>query len=303
MNATQLLKQPFPYDASLRSSLGRAAFFGLFVFGFLLVFKPFDLDKFVFERLLFLSAVYGLITFTCLFSCSIIIPRLFPALFSEARWTTGKQIIFIIFTVIVVGLVNYLISPLLVYTSLNLRDAIWFQGITILMALLPISFFVLFRQNRLLKKYSEQAASLEKKLMERQAAQEQPEKKHSENSTAPIILTGDYQHEKVEVNTGNLHLIASANNYIKVYHEKKGSLSYSIIRSTLKKTEEILVDHTNFFKCHRAYIINLDKVIHVEGNAQGYKVKIQGHDDLIPVSRNLNSEFSDKLLAYRKQFD
>ena len=139
--------------------------------------------------------------------------------------------------------------------------------------------------------------------MERQAAQEQPEKKHSENSTAPIILTGDYQHEKVEVNTGNLHLIASANNYIKVYHEKKGSLSYSIIRSTLKKTEEILVDHTNFFKCHRAYIINLDKVIHVEGNAQGYKVKIQGHDDLIPVSRNLNSEFSDKLLAYRKQFD
>jgi hypothetical protein len=37
----------------------------------------------------------------------------------------------------------------------------------------------------------------------------------------------------------------------------------------------------------------------VEGNAQGYKIKIDGHDELIPVSRNLNNEFSDKLLAFR----
>src|SRR5688572_17830824 len=136
--------------------------------------------------------------------------------------------------------------------------------------------------------------------MERQGGEGATGKKQLENLKKAIILTGDYQHEKVEVNTGNLHLVASANNYIKVYHENKGTLSYSIIRSTLKKTEETLVDHSNFFKCHRAYIINLDKVIHVEGNAQGYKIRIQGHEDLIPVSRNLNSEFSDKLLAYRK---
>lgn len=38
-------------------------------------------------------------------------------------------------------------------------------------------------------------------------------------------------------------------------------------------------------------------------NAQGYKIKLQGTEDLIPVSRNLNSEFSDRLLAFRKQAD
>jgi len=111
---------------------------------------------------------------------------------------------------------------------------------------------------------------------------------------------GDYQNEKVEVYVDDLHLVTSASNYIKVFHLQKEQLVYSIIRSTLKKAEETLLEHPNFFKCHRAYIINLDKVVHVEGNAQGYKVRVAGHEELVPVSRNLNGEFSDKLLAFRK---
>ncbi len=81
---------------------------------------------------------------------------------------------------------------------------------------------------------------------------------------------------------------------------KKAAVVYSLVRSTLKRAEEILITHPNFFKCHRAFIVNLDKVVHVEGNAQGYKIKLDGYDELIPVSRNLNGEFSDKLLAFRK---
>ena len=114
-----------------------------------------------------------------------------------------------------------------------------------------------------------------------------------------IILSGDYQNEKIELFPEDLFLISSASNYIKVFHLRKNVLVHSIIRSTLKKAEETLSEYPNFFKCHRAFIVNLDKVVHVEGNAQGYKIKIDGHDELIPVSRNLNSEFSDKLLAFK----
>ena len=72
-----------------------------------------------------------------------------------------------------------------------------------------------------------------------------------------------------------------------------------ILRSTLKKAEETLRPFPCFFKSHRAYIINLDKVIHVQGNAQGYKIRLQELEELVPVSRNMNTEFSDKLLAWR----
>ena len=67
----------------------------------------------------------------------------------------------------------------------------------------------------------------------------------------------------------------------------------------MKKAEETTLPFSGLFRCHRAFIINLDKVTHVEGNAQGYKLRIQDYEELIPVSRNLSAEFSDRLLAYR----
>jgi DNA-binding LytR/AlgR family response regulator len=68
----------------------------------------------------------------------------------------------------------------------------------------------------------------------------------------------------------------------------------------MKKATETVVMYPVFFSCNRAYIVNLDKIEHGDGTAKGYKIKLQGTEDLIPVSRNLNSEFSDRLLAFRK---
>jgi hypothetical protein len=295
MSLLQTLKQPFPYERSPRRRVGMAAFFGAFVAVFLLVFRPFDLDFFPFQRLLLIAGGYGLITFLCVLIATLIFPFCLPGQFSESRWTTWKHIVFTAGVICFVGLMNYLLSPLLVNSNLSLYNAIWFQGITLAIAVLPISIYILLRQNRLLRKFSDQAQEIEKKLSEKKSVviESQPSNK--------ITLWGDYQNEKVEVYVDDLHLVASASNYIKVFHLQKDNLVYSIIRSTLKKAEEALLEHPNFFKCHRAYIINLDKVEHVEGNAQGYKLKITGHDELVPVSRNLNAEFSDKLLAFRKQ--
>lgn len=301
MSLLQSLRQPFPYEASPKSKLGMAAFFGIFVFAFLMVFKPFDLDTFPTQRLALITAGYGLITFACVFISTALFPICLPASFNESNWTTGRQIIFTAGVVFFVGLCNYLASPLLVGSSLDLYNAVWFQGITISIGLIPISIFVLLRQNQLLRKFSYQADVIEKKLKEKQQAESDANLPLPKPVSNKITLLGDYQNEKVEVYIDDLHMVASASNYVKVFHLQKGNLVYSIIRSTLKKTEETLLLHPNFFKCHRAYIINLDKVVHVEGNAQGYKLRIEGHDELIPVSRNLNSEFSDKLLAFRNE--
>lgn len=298
MSIFKALRQPFPYEASINTKIRMALFFGVFIFAFLMIFKPFDLDFFPAERLLLIASVYGLITFICVFLATVLFPICLPSTFTESLWTTGRQIIFTVAVIFFVGVVNFLVSPLLVDSTLSLRDAIWFQGITLSIGLLPVSIFILLRQNQLLKKFSSQAEVIEKKLQEKH---EKTVIIHEpvENQSNKILFTGDYQNEKVEVYPDDLYLITSASNYIKLFHLQKETLIYSIIRSTLKKAEETVLTHPTFFKCHRAYIINLDKVVHVEGNAQGYKVRIQGYEELIPVSRNLNNEFSDKLLAYR----
>jgi hypothetical protein len=37
----------------------------------------------------------------------------------------------------------------------------------------------------------------------------------------------------------------------------------------------------------------------VEGNAQGYKITLEGIEEPVPISRNFSAEFSDRLLAMR----
>ena len=299
MPFANIFKQPFPYDPCTRNKLGMAAFFGGFIFAFLMVFQPFELDEYPSRQLTSIALVYGLITFTCVLAATIIFPLLMPAHFNEKAWTAGKQILFTAAIIFLVGLVNYLVSPFLVDTTLEFSRAIWFQGITLAVALLPVSIFILLRQNMLLKKFSTQAELIDKKLHEQnQSAHNQEE---IQQPVTKLVLTGEYQNEILELYPDDLHLVTSASNYIKLFHIQKERLVYSIIRSSLKKAEEVLLQNPLFFKCHRAYIINLDKVVHVEGNAQGYKLKVQGHDELIPVSRNLNAEFSDRVLAFRKQ--
>ena len=300
MSLSKMLRQPFPYEGGLKNHLAVAAFFGLFIFVFLIIFAPFELDKYPTRKLIGIALGYGFITTICIFVTSSIFPLFFPAFFNESSWTTGKQILITGVIVFIVGLSNYLVSPLFVNSKWNLQSALWYQGITLAIALLPVTVYILSKQNRLLRKFSQQAEKIEEKLQ--QNIEEKGKQEIKGNITQNLVLHGDYQNERIEVSVDDLFLVSSASNYIKVFHLQKTSLVHSIIRSTIRKAEESLSTYPNFFKCHRAFIVNLDKVVHIEGNAQGYRIKIDGYDELIPVSRNLSSEFSDKLLAFRKQF-
>lgn len=317
MDILKVLKQPFPYNPGIKRKIIAAILFALFVFIFLIIFEPFGLDVIGSKALVLISFKYAVVTFFgVLFGTLIFI--ISPSTFTEASWTTGKQIMFTAAIIIFVGVLNYLVSPLIVNKTLNLSDALWFQGITLAISIIPVSIFFLIKQNQLLKKFSAQAELIEKQLIKNQNEQNKQEDiaddKKVENQVGNnvygvsdlntanrIVFLGDYQNDKIELDVDELYFISSASNYIKIYHLENDKLVYSIIRLTLKKAEEILKEYPIFLKCHRAFVINIDKVVHVEGTAQGFRIKIRDHDELIPISRSINKEFSDRLLAYRKK--
>jgi hypothetical protein len=301
MKWVELLKQPCPYTSAVKSKLGVAAFFGFFIWGFLIIFKPFELHTFSVKQQWIITCLYGLITFSGVFISVVLLPLVYSSYFREESWTTGKQISFTVFIIVFVGILNYLLSPMLVQTRLNLEDALWFQGITLAVAILPVSLFIMIRQNQMLQQYKAEADRIEKRLHQKQESERQYEKIKGEQSSETLILAGEYQDDKIEVLKNDLYVIVAASNYVKVYYQRQDKLVYAIIRLTMKKAEEILAPYNNFLRCHRAYIINLDKVVHVEGNAQGFKIQVEKMDGLLPVSRNLNVEFSDKLLAVRNK--
>jgi LytTr DNA-binding domain len=298
-----IFKQPFPHNSSWQRGLVTALGFGAFISIFLLVFRPFELDKIPINLLVKSSIVFGLVTFGCIFVSNFILNFFFPQIFSEEKWTTGKQIINMGAIVILVGLVNYLLSPLLFDTKLTWKKVFYFQGIAIAVGLIPIVMYTLYVQNHWLHQFKKEAATLQKKLEEKRGI-EHPALQHPPTvSTSNDIITFESEHqtEKKTIPASQLYYIEAASNYIKIFFLQKDKLTYSIVRMTMKKATEAVNPYAVFFRCHRAYIVNLDKIEQVEGNAQGYKIKLQGTEDRIPVSRNLNTEFSDRLLAFRKQ--
>jgi len=296
-----IFKQPFPHHTSWKSALKTAIGFGVFISVFLLVFRPFGLTAIETSLMVKSSLLFGLVTFSCIFITNLSLHFFFPQVFSEEKWTTGKQIINVLLVIVLVGLINYLLAHFLFDLNLNWKNLFYYQGIALLVGLLPIIIYTLYVQNHRLQQFKNEAAILQKKL-EGKREQEHTDIKPTEAASGEAItFENENQTEKKTVDARHLVYIESASNYIKIFFEQKGELSYAIVRMTMKKAAETINPYSVFFRCHRAYIVNLDKIELVDGNAQGYKLKLQGAPDLIPVSRNLNSEFSDRLLEFRKK--
>jgi len=62
----------------------------LFISFFMVTFQPFGLQNLESDRASFLLAGYGLVTFVVLVFDMIILPRVFPGIFSEERWTVFR---------------------------------------------------------------------------------------------------------------------------------------------------------------------------------------------------------------------
>ena len=192
-----------------------------------------------------------------------------------------------VWRVVSIGFANLLLMNWLYEEEISGRLIIQVLGITVAVGIFPITLVILLKQYALLKKYGGGAVILDQKL---QLAVDQPLA-----TTQFITVTGDNQHEKLSFQLADFRFITVADNYIKVYFIKEEKLRSGVLRSTLKKSDECLSEFLQVFRCHRAYLVNLQAVDKISGNAQGYKLQLKDVDELIPVSRYLNQELTNRL--------
>jgi DNA-binding LytR/AlgR family response regulator len=136
-------------------------------------------------------------------------------------------------------------------------------------------------QHYLLKKYAEST----KKMNERILSSESQEVKTSKTAETIVISSESGKH-RIKIYVKDLLFIKSTDNYVEVYTKKNGEIETNLIRSTLKRLEENLKAHPFLFKCHRAYLVNINNITRVTGNSQGYKLVFMDEKSHIPVSRN-----------------
>lgn len=91
---------------------------------------------------------------------------------------------------------------------------------------------------------------------------------------------------KLAVSARNLYYIESDDNYIKVwYSDAKGELKTYMIRSKLKTVEESFLG-SSLIRCHRKYIVNLDKVTVLRKEKDGYELALDNESiQPIPITK------------------
>ena len=104
---------------------------------------------------------------------------------------------------------------------------------------------------------------------------------------------------KITVELNHLVFIESADNYATLHYINKERLSRFPIRNSLKWFEQHLIEDTQLVRCHRSYIINLDRVKVLKKTKEGIFMEL----DLpqladIPVSKTYYESVMRKFSQY-----
>ena len=285
----RLLKQPYPFGGAWQTKLLVCFCIGTFIFLFLFAFRPFGLDDEPMPGILYATLIYGAITFIISSALQILVPYAFAGFFEESRWTVAKEVAYFAFSVFLIALANIYATHLLYNRNFS---ASFFKSmflITTLVAVFPFTGLVLYKQMRLLNKYKAGALELQQKIEEPEPITVQPA------FQTTITIQAENEKEFLVLSPDDLLYISAADNYIRVYFLQNKETKSQMLRGTLKKLEEIFAPYSQLYRCHRTYIVNLHKVKNISGNAQGYKLELEGAADIIPVSRSLNKEISTRL--------
>jgi len=265
---------------------------GTFVGVFIWLFQPFGLNQLQIEyKTLFLLG-YGLVTMAALVVCMYAFPFIAGRFYCEKNWTVGKEILNLLLIVSVIGLGNYFYSQIYFHVANNwLLGIISFQGFTMLIGVFPITAWTLLSYNRYLKSNLKAAGMVNERIIHED---KNSRKAHADQKIS--ISSANQGDDSVEVPLDDFLFVRSDGNYLDVYFLLDGETQHSVIRNTLVKAESALsASFPPLFRCHRSFIINLDQIVNVDGNAQGLILKLKNCEEKVPVSRKYIQELKSKL--------
>ena len=287
-----ILQQPYPFGEKsnirlLIQSIGEGTFIALF----LIFFQPFGVSEWQDPNKNSYLAGYGLITALCGIILRFAVFKTFPKYHSEATWNVGKEVLSIMMLILMIAAGNIIYSNLIFKFENGIISFLWMLLAVVIIGVFPATFGVMLNYIIQLKKFNQQ-------IVVHHHHQHTPEitlaEQVSENKIQNSVLfklIAENEKDSIELAVDSLYFIESSDNYSTIYFENQGKLQKELLRSSLTRLES-QISSENIVRCHRSFIVNLDKVEKVTGNAQGYNLK--SPELLVPVARKY-SEIIERL--------
>jgi hypothetical protein len=294
MNWREKLKSPFPfYLNDDRKNLFFILGLSLFVVFFLHVYRPYSFHT---GLTLAQEFLFGGVTFAVLFINIITLPKMFPQAFDILHWTLGKYILLTTFHLVLIGVASTLIDIFFICPERSVwQNIIGANQQVALTGAIPITIIFLFLKNTMLKENLQNALMANQELEKiKNLKKDAPVKSH--NSQA-LTIHSDTS-ETLDLHLPDLLFIEADDNYSTVFWKNGHGIQKKLLRVNLKSIEN-QINNAYAIRCHRSYIVNVNAISNISGNANGYKLQILDTDFYIPVSRPKGKEVIDKIQQIR----
>jgi hypothetical protein len=100
-----------------------------------------------------------------------------------------------------------------------------------------------------------------------------------------IHISSSLKKESLSFLAKELLFVASDGNYVDFYLQEEDKARRVPIRNSISNIEQQFKDIPYYFRCHRAFIVNMNAVSSSKGNALGYQLTLQNCSHKVPVSR------------------
>ncbi len=281
---TDWFKKPFPTVESAKDKLLISLGSGVVVVGILLIIRPFGIESYK-GKFFFLSG-FGIISFLVTALNLFLIPLALRGIINNSNWTTGKNFLAILWILLNISLVNYFYGEHLVsetykegLENLNRTGIVSWITMTFSVGVIPVVFALYFIEKRLFRKNWNMAENFSKEM-----------KGQSTLKTKKQIELKSSKDTSLIVSSPDLICVKAEGNYTSVFWHDESGVKKEMIRLSLvgflKKTNSL----DNIIRCHKSYIVNLDKVLSFHGNARSVTIRLDGLDFNVPVSRSFPRE-------------
>ncbi|MCK5463308.1 MAG: LytTR family transcriptional regulator, partial [Bacteroidales bacterium] len=260
----EFLDKPYPFDNVLNAffRIGFGIALGLFLF--ILFFQPFELDNTDVNNYILTIAGFSGITFLLIGVLQIILPWSFPKRLNKKNWDLKREII----VQLLLWVLNSVAWAFYIVYVAGVKLSMYLEVKIVLLSLAPPMIILYIKEVRSLRM---QVDGL--KVQQREKRQEH------------IELVSENRSEKLSIESGELILVKSAENYVEIQYLAGGTGTKKLLRATFKNIEDQLKPFSQMIRCHRTYIINMDHVIKMHREYGRIYLKMNGIEEDVPVSR------------------
>ncbi|GEM_PF-1438960 len=261
-----ILKTPYEFRKEKRRCIRISALFGLFIFAFLVIFQPLNLNVLSLSKIIIVALGLGLVTSAVLLIFYFVI----EPVFTPKKWNMGREIVWAATIAATIGVVNYIY----ILTIFDMTFSLYVLSLYILIAIvigsIPVSIQIIIEYNR----------SLRNRLIDSNINIES-----SEELQTTITINAENPKHNFTCPANKILYLTSSDNYINIVYTDNNNIKSEMIRATLKSAEDDLNELSQFIRCHKGYIVNTNNIESYRGNSQNLKLKIKQSNEEVPVSR------------------